>query len=80
MPQESIRWIFQKFTSFLKERLMFGLGIGEGLILLAIVVLLFGGKKLPELGKSMGQAITNFKKGMKEDPSKENEKVENKED
>ncbi len=53
---------------------MFGLGIGEGLILLAIVVLLFGGKKLPELGKSMGQAIKNFKKGVKEDP----EKVENK--
>ena len=53
---------------------MFGLGIGEGLILLAIVVLLFGGKKLPELGKSMGQAIKNFKKGIKEDP----EKVENK--
>lgn len=46
---------------------MFGLGIGEGLILLAIVVLLFGGKKLPELGKSMGQALQNFKKGFKEE-------------
>ncbi len=49
---------------------MFGLGMGEALILLAVVVLLFGGKKLPELGSSMGKALTNFKKGMKEeDPS-----------
>lgn len=46
---------------------MFGLGMGEALILLAVVVLLFGGKKLPELGSSMGKALTNFKKGMKED-------------
>ncbi|MBC98303.1 MAG: twin-arginine translocase TatA/TatE family subunit [Halobacteriovoraceae bacterium] len=48
---------------------MFGLGMGEALILLAVVVLLFGGKKLPELGSSMGKALTNFKKGMKEDDS-----------
>lgn len=45
---------------------MFGLGMGEALILLAVVLLLFGGKKLPELGNSMGKALTNFKKGMKE--------------
>lgn len=51
---------------------MFGLGIGEALILFAVVVLLFGGKKLPELGSSMGKALTNFKKGMREgsDPEK----------
>jgi len=46
---------------------MMGLGVTEGLILLAIVVLMFGGKKIPELGKSMGQAITGFKKGLKEE-------------
>lgn len=45
---------------------MFGLGMGEALILLAVVLLLFGGKKLPELGNSMGKALTNFKKGMKD--------------
>jgi sec-independent protein translocase protein TatA len=56
---------------------MFGLGIGEGLILLAIVVLMFGGKKIPELGKSMGQAITGFKKGLKED-DQDKEKIEDK--
>lgn len=56
---------------------MFGLGIGEGLILLAIVILMFGGKKIPELGKSMGQAITGFKKGLKED-DQDKEKIEDK--
>lgn len=50
---------------------MFGLGTTEALIVLAIIVLMFGGRKLPELGRSMGKAITNFKKGMKdEDPDK----------
>ena len=53
---------------------MFGLGIGEGLILLAIVILLFGGKKLPELGRSMGQSLQNFKKGLKEEDISENDK------
>ena len=54
---------------------MFGLGIGEGLILLAIVVLLFGGKKLPQLGKSMGQALQNFKTGLKEGSEPEDDKL-----
>lgn len=44
---------------------MFGLGMGEGLIILAVVVLLFGGKKLPQLGSAMGKALTNFKTGLK---------------
>lgn len=55
---------------------MFGLGLWEALIVLAIVVLLFGGKKLPELGNSMGKALTNFKKGMKEG-NEESQKIEN---
>lgn len=58
---------------------MFGLGMGEAVILLVVVLLLFGGKKLPELGNSMGKALTNFKKGMKEgdeDPNKAIEKNE----
>lgn len=42
------------------------LGMSELLIVLAIVVLFFGGKKLPQLGSSLGESIKNFKKGMKE--------------
>jgi sec-independent protein translocase protein TatA len=44
---------------------MFGLGMGELVIILLIVVLMFGGKKLPQLGASLGESIKNFKKGMK---------------
>jgi len=45
---------------------MFGLGAQELLIILAIAFLIFGAKKLPEIGKSVGQAIVNFKKGTEE--------------
>ena len=39
---------------------------GPELILIVLVVLfLFGGRKIPELMKGMGQGISNFKKGMK---------------
>jgi sec-independent protein translocase protein TatA len=45
------------------------LGITELVIILIIVFLLFGAKRLPEMGKGIGEAITNFKKSMKsEDP------------
>jgi sec-independent protein translocase protein TatA len=45
---------------------MFGLGLWEGLIVLAVVLLLFGGKRLPQLGAAMGKSLVNFKKGLKE--------------
>jgi sec-independent protein translocase protein TatA len=41
-------------------------GGGELIIILLIAVLLFGAKKLPDLGRSMGQSITNFKRGINE--------------
>lgn len=41
-----------------------GLGGGEILLLLAVALLFFGAKKLPELAKGMGSALTEFKKGM----------------
>lgn len=61
---------------------MFGLGSTEALILLAIVVLMFGGKKIPELGRSMGKAITNFKQGMKDgnEEDKKKDKIDSPED
>ncbi len=52
------------------------LGIWEILLILVIVALLFGGKKIPELGKGLGEGIKNFKKslsGKKEENSKDKE-------
>jgi sec-independent protein translocase protein TatA len=47
---------------FLKRLIMFGYGWGPILIILVIVLLLFGPKRLPELGESIGKAIRSFKK------------------
>jgi sec-independent protein translocase protein TatA len=42
------------------------LGLPEMLIILAIVILIFGANRLPELGKGIGSGIKNFKSSMKE--------------
>ena len=41
---------------------MMGLGFQEVLLLLLVALLLFGSKKLPEVGRSLGKAISEFKK------------------
>jgi len=50
---------------------MGNIGIGELIIVLFIILLIFGAKKLPEIGRSMGKAIKEFKKGHSEDENKE---------
>jgi len=42
---------------------MGGLRMGELLIILVVVLILFGAARLPQLGSSLGQAIKNFKRG-----------------
>ncbi len=50
---------------------MFGLGMGEMLIILAVVVLIFGAKKLPQIGAGLGQGIQNFRKAVKGEDKEE---------
>jgi len=46
-------------------------------LILLVVLLLFGGRKLPQLARSMGNSITQFKRGLKEEDSgEESEKIE----
>ncbi len=52
----------------------------ELLIILAIVVLLFGAKKIPDLAKGMGKGIKDFKKAIKDDDEKVAEVKEIKDD
>ncbi|MCC6544866.1 MAG: twin-arginine translocase TatA/TatE family subunit [Nitrospirae bacterium] len=48
---------------------MFGLGLSELLVILAIILIIFGAGKLPQIGEGLGKAISGFKKGLAE-PSK----------
>ena len=61
--------------------LFLGLGMQEILLIALIVLLLFGGKKIPELMRGLGKGVKSFKEGLndleekekKEDTKKENE-------
>ena len=53
-----------------------GIGLTEGLLIAAIALLLFGGKKIPQLGRTLGASIKGFKEGMKHDPNNKDVEVE----
>ena len=57
-----------------KESSMRSIGPMELLVILGIAVLLFGGKKIPEVAKGLGEGIRNFKTALKGDDEKVEEK------
>ena len=52
------------------------LGAPELLIVLLVILVLFGGAKLPKLARSMGQAQSEFKRGLKEQGTSKDEEEE----
>jgi sec-independent protein translocase protein TatA len=50
---------------------MFGMGAQELMVILVIVLVLFGGSKLPDLAKSLGRSMKEFKKGVASEPEEE---------
>jgi sec-independent protein translocase protein TatA len=46
---------------------MFGLGVSELLVIAVILFFLFGAKRIPEMGKAVGETIKGFKKSMNND-------------
>ena len=57
---------------------MGSMSVGHWLVVLAIIVLLFGAKKIPELAKGLGKGIKTFKSEMESEDKPETQKVEEK--
>jgi sec-independent protein translocase protein TatA len=55
---------------------MFGLGIQELMVIFLIIMVLFGAKKLPEMGKGLGKGIREFKRATESATSDDDEEVE----
>jgi sec-independent protein translocase protein TatA len=56
---------------------MFGLGWPEIVIIAIVAILIFGPKKIPELGGVLGKSIRNFQEGMKKPHEDDNSDKEN---
>ena len=59
---------------------MFGLGVGEIAAIAILVLVLFGGRKLPQLRSGLAKGIQNFKRGLREGNHSEHTPTKNNED
>jgi sec-independent protein translocase protein TatA len=53
-------------TIMINSILLFALGTGEIILIALVVLLIFGGKKIPELMRGLGKGVSQFKKGIKD--------------
>ena len=65
MKQQEATWHYSPFRTYLWGLFIPTLGVQELIIILLIAVLIFGGKKIPEIGKGIGDGIRQFKSALK---------------
>lgn len=55
-----------KTIIMINSTLLFAFGTGEIILIALVILLIFGGKKIPELMRGLGKGVSQFKKGMKD--------------
>lgn len=54
--------------------MLIGFGVQELILILVIILLLFGAKRIPEIARGLGKSISEFRKGLKEEEKEKEEK------